>query len=153
VQAGLILSVAQLGGVTGRLFWGWIADRTRDCLLALSVLAAILTGVCAACALLSPDWPLAAVALLFFLLGATASGWHGAYLSEAARLAPPGMVSLATSGSLLLNNASAMLTPLVFAGIYAAIHNYAWTFGVLVVPTAIAMVLLWTARRVTVGAS
>jgi MFS family permease len=147
VQAGLILSIAQVGGVSGRLFWGWMADRSRDCLLVMMVLAVILLCVSLACVTLGPGWPLSAIAMLFFLLGATASGWHGAYLSEAARLAPPGQVSMATSGCLLLNNASAMVTPLIFAGIYASIHNYAYTFGVLALPAAVSMLLLWSARN------
>jgi len=152
VQAGLILSVAQVGGVTGRLFWGWMADRTRDCLLVMLVLAAIMLCVALTCATLGPGWPFAAIAVLFFLLGATASGWHGAYLSEAARLAPPGQVSVATSGSLLLNNASAMVTPLIFAAVYTSIHSYAYTFGVLALPAVVSIALLWSARKAVGGA-
>ena len=144
VQAGLILSIAQVGGVSGRLFWGWMADRTGNCLQVLMILTAILLVVSLTCATLGPSWPIIAIALLFFLMGATGSGWHGAYLSETARLAPPGRVSVATSGSLLLNNTSAVITPLVFAGIYSAIHNYAYTFGVLVLP---AVASLWLLHR------
>ena len=147
VQAGLILSIAQVGGVSGRLFWGWMADRTGDCLRALMLLATGLLVISITCATLGPSWPIAGLAVLFFLLGATGSGWHGAYLSETARLAPPGRVSVATSGSLLLNNISAMITPLVFASIYSVIHNYAYTFGVLVVPAALSLWLLWNARH------
>ncbi len=147
VQAGLILSIAQVGGVSGRLFWGWMADRTRDCLLALTLLALILLAVSIACSTLGLGWPVAAIAVLFFLFGATASGWHGAYLSETARLSPPGQVGVATSGALLLNNTSAMVTPLIFAGIYTTVNNYAWTFGALAIPSIGALIYLRKARR------
>jgi MFS family permease len=147
VQAGLILSVAQVGGVCGRVFWGWMADLTANCLLTLIALAAILLAVALACVALGPHWPVAAIAALFFVMGATASGWHGAYLSETARLSPAGKVSMATSGSLLVNNTSAMLTPLAFAGIYAGLQNYAHTFGLLAIPTATALALLLQMRR------
>ncbi|MBM3345745.1 MAG: MFS transporter [Betaproteobacteria bacterium] len=152
VQAGLILSIAQVGGVSGRLFWGWMADRSRDCIQVMMLLAGILLCVALATATLGPGWPLSAIAVLFFLFGATASGWHGAYLSEAARLSPPGQVSMATSGSLLLNNTAAMVTPLIFAGIYTGIHSYAYTFGVLGLPALASMLLLWGARHATTGA-
>lgn len=151
VLAGFILGAAQVGGIVGRLFWGWVADRTRDCVLALQMLAGTLFAVAVLCTLLGPNWPIAGTALLFFVFGGTASGWHGAYLGEVARIAPREKVGAATSGALLIINVSAIITPLAFAGIYAAIHNYAYTFGMLAVPAAAALWLLWSARRLAGG--
>jgi MFS family permease len=149
VQAGLILGAAQIGGMTGRLFWGWVADRTRDCILVLALLSGILLVVSLFCATLEFGWPFAAIVALFFVFGATASGWHGAFLSEIARIAPAGRVSTATGGALLLGNVSATMTPLMFAGVFAAIHNYAYTFALLAIPALASLLLLRSARKLS----
>lgn len=147
VQAGFVLAAAQVGGVFGRVFWGWTADRLRDCLLALLIVGGVLFAVALTCATLQWGWPYTATLALFFVFGATASGWHGAYLSEVARIAPEGRVSTATSGSLLLGNISAAMTPVMFAGIYSVIHNYALTFAMLAIPAVFCLVMLNWARQ------
>lgn len=149
VEAGLILTVAQVGGVCGRLGFGWLADRRRDALGALSILAAILVGVTLSTGTLMLGWPLPLVFVLFFVFGATASGWNGAFLGEAARLAPPGQVSPVTGGSLFFVNVSSVTAPVLFAMAYAAFGSYSLNFGLLCVPAFIALLCLRRARRVT----
>ena len=39
IEAGIILAVLQIAGVTGRLWWGWLADRIRDGNAALLIIA------------------------------------------------------------------------------------------------------------------
>lgn len=153
VQAGLILTVAQLGGVVGRLFWGWLADYSRDCQSVLTILAGSLAATALASMSLGYGWPMAATLALFFLLGATASGWSGAFLGEVARLAPAGQVSAATGGSLLLAGATTIVTPVVFASLYMALRSYSLSFGLLVLPSVAAVCLLRAARRPSRAAS
>ena len=97
VHAGWILTCAQAGGVCGRLFWGWLADRRRDALTVLAWLSATLVAATAAIGTLVFGWPTPLIYALFFILGTTASGWNGAFLGEVARAAPPGQVSPATA--------------------------------------------------------
>lgn len=103
VAAGFILGLSQLGGVTGRIVWGYLSDRWVAPLLMLSALClviffAALTSGALAFWQLQPS--LAALVLLMVVFGATASGWNGVYLAEVARQAPAGEAAKATSGTL-----------------------------------------------------
>lgn len=146
VEAGWILTVSQLGGVFGRPFWGWLADRRRDCLTVLAILAATLAAATIGVGLLAPGWPRVPIFALFFVFGATASGWNGAFLGEVARAAPPGQVSTATGGSLFYVNVASIAAPVVFANVFAATLSYSTTFALLTVTSVLAVVCLLRAR-------
>jgi MFS family permease len=147
VHAGWILTFAQAGGVCGRLFWGWLADRRRDALTVLAWLAATLVGTTAAIGTLVFGWPTPLVYALFFVLGTTASGWNGAFLGEVARVAPPGQVSPATGGALFFVNVSSIASPIAFASAFALLGTYSASFGLLVLPAIAAFFCLQRARR------
>jgi MFS family permease len=147
VAAGLVLSAAQAGGVAGRLFWGWLADRRRDCMTVLALLAAIMLVACLGCLLLSPTLPLPVVCALFVVIGSTASGWNGAFLGETARLTPAGQVSASTGGALFFVNVSSVLSPILFANLFVVTGRYNVVFALLAVPIAVSIVLLLAARR------
>ena len=103
IAAGFLLALSQLGGVLGRIVWGYLSDhfiRPLSMLALLSLviaLAALATGSLVLWPAAPPGWVLAA---LLFVYGASASGWNGVYLAEVARQASPGTVSKATSGTL-----------------------------------------------------
>jgi sugar phosphate permease len=88
VAAGLVLTVANVAGVVGRVTWGGFADfhlAPRELLGWLGVAA----GGCAfATAGFGASWPMAAILATSAVFGATAIGWNGVMLSEVARLAP-----------------------------------------------------------------
>ncbi|MCC7390714.1 MAG: MFS transporter, partial [Phycisphaerales bacterium] len=147
VAAGLVLSSAQAGGVAGRLFWGWLADRWRDCMTVIAMLAAIMLVAVLGCLWLAPGSPAAYAIVLFAVIGATASGWNGAFLGETARLTPAGQVSASTGGALFFVNTSSVLSPILFANLFVLTGQYNVVFALLAVPTAGAIVLLTLARR------
>lgn len=147
VEAGWILTVAQAGGVCGRLFWGWYADVRRDALRVLAWLAATLVFATLGIGTLAFGWPRPLVYLLFFVLGATASGWNGAFLGEVARVAPPGQVSPATGGALFFVNVSSVVAPIVFATAFSVFGRYSAAFALLVLPAIIAFICLRCAMQ------
>jgi MFS family permease len=147
VEAGLILTISQVGGVFGRPFWGWLADRWRDCLTVLAILAATLVLATLGTGTLQFGWPKTLIYVLFFVFGATASGWNGAFLGEVARLAPPGQVSPATGGSLFFVNLCSIAAPVIFASIFAITQSYSETFGLLALTSIAAVFCLLRARR------
>ncbi len=142
VQAGFILMASQVGGVAGRLFWGWVADVLRDCFKALSLLAVVMTVTTVLCLAITPAWPVIASCALFFVLGTTASGWNGAFLAEVARLAPAQSVSAATGGSLFLVNIGKFIGPIVFTFAYHASGSYASAFALMAIPSAAGLVCM-----------
>jgi MFS family permease len=152
LEAGWILTVAHVGGVCGRLFWGWYADRRRDALTALAMLTATLVVATGALATLVFGWPKTLVYVLFFVLGATASGWNGAFLGEVARVAAPsGQVSAATGGALFFVNVSSIAAPVAFATAYSLLGSYSASFGLLMLPAIAAFLCLQRARQPQAG--
>ena len=149
VAAGLVLTASQVAGVAGRVFWGWIADVTRNCYTALSVLSGVMFAAALLCFAITPGWPIVLSCGLFFILGSTASGWNGAFVAEVARLAPAQAVSRATSGSLFFVNIGKMLGPIALANAYAFSGSYSTAFGLLAIPSAAALACLLVARSVT----
>ena len=149
IEAGIVLTASQVGGVTGRVFWGWLADLTRNCLGTLSLLGAVMAVSALCCYLLTPQWPIFAACVLFFVLGSTASGWNGAFLAEVARLSPRESISVATGGALVFVNTGKAIGPIAFANAYLLTGSYQLGFVLLALPAAIGLWCVWIAHRGT----
>ena len=147
VQAGVILMASQMGGVAGRLFWGWVADALGDCFRALALLGAVMSVTTLLCLAITPAWPLPASCALFFVLGTTASGWNGAFLAEVARQVPANAVSAATGGSLFFVNVGRFLGPILFTAAYQLTGSYASAFALMAIPSAAGMVCVLRVGR------
>lgn len=147
IEAGLMLSVAQIAGVLGRIAWGWVADRVNDSVRVLQWLTIIMLPCCIAIAFLQPGWPVAVTALLYAVFGATAIGWNGLYTAEVARRSPPGQISLTTGGAMVWNFAGILAGPTLFTIVYKLIGSYAWTYGALMVVVIVIFVALRESRR------
>ena len=111
VAAGLALTAATVGGVAGRIGWGYVADRwlsPRRVLIVIGLLAGMF-GACMVAA--TPAWPKATIVVLATLFGITAIGWNGVQLSEVARLAPPGGAGKVTGASGFVTFAGVVVGP------------------------------------------
>jgi MFS family permease len=136
VVAGVVLSTAQVGGVVGRVLWGYIADRwlgPRRMLAVLSMLMALCSAMTAA---LNVDGPLVLVLVLMAAFGASATGWNGVYLAEVARLAPVGQASAATGGALSVTFLGVVLGPVLFGMLSGAFDSYRAGYLALALPAA-----------------
>lgn len=147
VQAGLMLSVAQVAGVLGRIAWGWFADRSGDCMASLQYLTVASLACCGVIMFLSPAWPVALTALLFAVFGATAIGWNGLYTAEVARRSPAGQVSLVTGGAMVWNFAGILVGPTAFTLVYKVLGSYTNTFGFVIAVALLTLFALQAARR------
>ena len=115
VTAGLALTVANGGGIVGRIVWGAIADRfvrPRTLLAAIGLLAA--SGAFAT-AFFSEAWPLPALLVVCAVFGATAIGWNGVQLSELARHAPAGEAGAITGAAGFIGFTGVVVGPPMFA--------------------------------------
>ena len=143
VTAGIVYALAHGSGIVGRIVWGAVADRWLSPRATLTLLG----GVSAACAALtaafSEAWPIAAIAGVAMLYGASAVGWNGVFLAEVARCAPPAQVGTATGGTQFFTFGGAMAGPPVFTALVSATGGYAWGFAFFaIVSLAIALRLL-----------
>jgi predicted MFS family arabinose efflux permease len=146
IEAGVMLSITQVGGIVGRLAWGWIADRYSSTSVLL-VIAAISVLDTFALMALQPDWPRAVVYSIFFIFGAAALGWNGVLHAETARLSPPGMAGTVAGGSTFFVFGGVLLGPSVFAASYGLIGSYSATFILLAVASVAGAALLVLARQ------
>lgn len=123
-QAGVLLAVAQSGGLIGRLAWGWIASHYVSALSILRGLGAamaassLIVGVAGAVA---PEWFMLP---LCFVFGLTASGWNGVFLAEISHEVPLEQVGATTGAIIVIMTLGLVFGPLVFAAIQAV-----WSYG------------------------
>jgi len=124
IAAGLTLSAAQISGTIGRVIWGIIADRFLRPSLVLGSIGVLMSLGAAATACFSPDWPYPVIWMIIIAFGASAIGWNGVYLAEAARLAPGGQVGAATGGCLFFTFLGVVAGPPVFAAVATLTDSY-----------------------------
>jgi MFS family permease len=134
VLAGFVMAVAQVASVTGRVLWGWLADRvfrrrTMLGLLALGMGASSLGALAA-----EPGWPTWLLFVYASLFGATAVGWNGVWLAEIARVAPEGKASAATGGSLFFTFSGVVVTPPLFNAVLSVSGSYAVAYSIFAAP-------------------
>ena len=145
VTAGAWLAAAQVGGLVGRVFWGWRGNRMPS---VMPLLLALGSGMSLCAALLGgfgtrlPEpllWPL----LLAF--GLTASGWNGIFLAEVARQVPAAEAGTATAAVMVVMTLGLVAGPLVFSAL-AAMGSFAGAFIAWGVLGALGVVALLQAR-------
>lgn len=141
IAAGAGLTAANLAGVAGRIAWGVVADRWLAPRRTLQALGALMSVGCALAAAFTPRWPVAAVYAACALLGATAIGWNGVFLSEVARRAPAGRAGAATGGSLFVTFVGSVVWPAAFGLLQRATGSYGACFAAAAALCAVAVAL------------
>lgn len=134
VLAGLVMAVAQVASVTGRIVWGVIADRALPRRVMLGLLGLGMGASALAALAAGPDWPLWLLFAYASAFGATAVGWNGVYIAEVARLAPEGKASVATGGALFFTFLGVVVAPPAFNAALAASGAYPVAYAVFSVP-------------------
>jgi len=147
VLAGSLFSASQIGGMIGRLTWGYVADRWVTPRVQLGVLG-IVGGACGALTtMFTPQWPIAVIAAVSVIYGATAASWNGVYFAEVARLGQRefqrdgqredsgSQVGRITGGLQFYMSLGAALGPLLFTGLVGVIGTYATGFAVVALPS------------------
>ena len=148
VAAGLALSLANLGGIGGRIFWGWIADRTRAPRMVLGLLGLAMACAAIATASFGAGWPYPVMLAVCMAFGITAVGWNGVMISEMARLAPPGMAGVVSGGTTFMMFFGVVFYPPLFSLLHSGFDSYRLPFVLFAAPALImGVVQLVYARR------
>lgn len=156
VLAGSLFSASQFGGMIGRVTWGYLADRWVSPRMQLGVLG-IVGGLCGVLTtLFSPQWPIAAIALVSVIYGATAVSWNGVYFAEVARLSQRefqaddsgSQVGRITGGLQFYMSLGAGIGPLLFSGLVGLIGTYSTGFAVFALPSLLVGARLMLKRDV-----
>jgi MFS family permease len=148
IAAGLALSLAQLGGMAGRIAWGYVADRWLGPRRVLLLLAGLMALGALATTTLRHDTPQWAVVLILVSFGASAIGWNGVYLAVVLRRAPVRVVSMATGGTLSFPFFGVVIAPPIFGALSTWFGTYRAGFmGLMVVATVSGSLLFWSQRK------
>lgn len=147
VAAGLALSVAQMGGIGGRITWGYVADRWLGASRTLMLLSVLMVSAALVTASLPAAAPRALLVPVLVVFGASAIGWNGVYLAEVARRAPPGQASLATGGTLAFTFLGVVIGPPVFGLLATVFGTYRAGFFALMGVASLCGLLLLRLRR------
>jgi MFS family permease len=145
IAAGFALTVANVGGIVGRILWGAVADRfihPRTLLATIGLGTALCSYVLAGFA---AAWPMAALLVVCALYGATAIGWNGVQLAQVARLSPSGKAGIVTGAAGFVTFSGVVVGPPSFAllaGIAGGYRAGFVTFGTVALACA-----LWLLRR------
>ncbi|HYN27162.1 MAG TPA: MFS transporter [Burkholderiales bacterium] len=135
--AGAVLATAMAAGIIGRISWGVVADKWVKPRALLGIIGMTMSAGAALTASFTGTWPLAAVLAVSSAYGATAIGWNGVYLSEVARIAPPGKAGAATGASLAMTYGGVVVLPMLFWAVHALSTSYAVAF------VAVGSLTLW----------
>ena len=148
--AGAAFSAMQLSGTFARVAMGWFADRLGG-LKALMLLAIASSAMVFVLSRINPDWSSWLVMLVGLVVGTTSTSWNGVYLAEVARLAPPGRVGDATSGSTFFTFSGYLLAPILFALAVPFAGSYGACFFVIALVALLAVPALWRCMRQSLG--
>jgi predicted MFS family arabinose efflux permease len=129
VAAGFALTVANLGGIVGRIGWGAVADHFVAPRTLLAMIGIASGALAYATASFGTTWPTAALLAVCACFGATAIGWNGVQLSQVARHAPPGQAGAVTGASGFLTFTGVVLGPPLFAVLAGATGSYRTGFA------------------------
>src|SRR5215217_8201464 len=102
VAAGAFLAVFQIGGIAGRIGWGIISDRVGRRRPVLLLVGLVAMGSCLAMALAGKETVIPLVAVLAFLLGCSAMGWNGLYLTLLSESVPMHAAATAMGANLTI---------------------------------------------------
>lgn len=125
-SAGLGVSILLLGGMFGRLFWGWFSDLFAGHRLLVLEAVGLLGAACFIFLSVAPD-RLVPVALI--CLGICSVGWNGVYIAVVAESSEWDQIGRSTGISLTLINIGAITVPLAVGALVNWTSN--WTVGLL----------------------
>ncbi|SDM05499.1 MFS transporter [Halarsenatibacter silvermanii] len=130
--AGLALGVVQIGGVVGRIFWGWLSDipfkgDRKNTFLVIMITIVILNLTSAfAGSLLGSS--LLLMMLLSFMLGVSALGWSGLFFTVVSERATAEQTGMASGMALVFLRLGVVIGPAIFGllGDYFDHYRYSW---------------------------
>lgn len=140
LAVGFAVSIAQIAGMIGRVIWGAIADRYLGATGTLALVSGLMVAGCVGVGLLTADSSKFAVFAVLTVLGASAIGWNGVYLSEVARTAPEGTAGMATGGALAFTFFGIVFWPPIFGQLANMTGGYRFSYLAFCLPLLVCLV-------------
>jgi ACS family hexuronate transporter-like MFS transporter len=102
VAAGAFLAVFQVGGIAGRIGWGVVSDKIGRRGPVMLLVGLVAMASCLTMASVGEGTVIPLVAALAFLLGLSAMGWNGLYLTRLSESVPMHAAATAMGASLTI---------------------------------------------------
>ncbi len=142
VSAGACFLFVNIGGIIGRLGWGFVADTWLTPKTTLLFIG-LVTAMCILVMLsISTNWNIVALYLFSFVLGASSHSWNGIYLSEVASRSPHGKATEWTGGVQFIFYGGVGILPPLFAMMIWLTDSYIASFAAISVAVAFAALYL-----------
>ena len=132
VAAGGYLAICQVGGVMGRVLWGWVSDRLlqRRRVLAMAIIGILAAATFLLVAGIDPGYPGWLLSAVVFACGITAVSWNGVYHALVTETAGRQFAGTGVGMSLTMVESGSMIGPPIFGLIADLTGSYrpAWVF-------------------------
>lgn len=153
--AGLLAAAAQASGIAGRIAWGLVSDRSpgrgrRSLLLVLTLSSAAAVAIVFA---LPRESPLAVWLVAAALLGMTAIGFQGLWLTMLTEVSDPQSVGAATGFAVMCTIGSVTATPVLFGAFADWLGTYRSVWLLLVAVLGVSLFPISRLQRAAVRAS
>ena len=139
--AGMVFAAMQVGGIAGRLGFGWLADRLASGVPVVRLAAAGSVAAVLSLSFAEPEWGFGTLVLLGTAIGVVGAGWNGVQLSEVARRSPAGAISETAAGATAFVFAGLVVGPAAFGLALAQIGSFPPVLAGLAVVPAVALAL------------
>ncbi len=146
--SGALLSLAQTGGVIGRIGWGLVSDvlfggRRKP---VLGLIGALAAASSLALSVADARTPAPVVWLVLLLTGLSAIGWNGINMTFVAEIAGRRVSATAAGMNLTASYAGILIGPPLFGLLVDWSRSYAVAFQAGAVVYALALALLWRVK-------
>lgn len=148
--AGVFLSVSEISGSVGRVFWGFVSDRFfRGDRSIVLIIIAVITTLCGILVAFLPAqvtlWILVPVVIL---LGFCVAGFNGIWMNVAAESVPNHYAGIASGFSLSIGSLGVVFGPPLFGRIVDVTGGYPFAWGFMSLQMLVVIgLLVWTRRE------
>ena len=147
IAAGAFLALFQVGGIAGRIGWGVVSDKISRRGPVMLLVGLVAVGSCLAMASVGKGTAIPLVAALAFLLGLSAMGWNGLYLTRLSESVPMHAAATAMGASLTIAFVGMFLASPLFGLVADLTGSYAASWLGLAGWTVVGVVLGVLARE------
>ena len=148
LSATFCLSMINIGGISGRIFWGlmsdWLFKGSRKEVLQLIISLIFLSSLTLG---LNVQLPSVLLLSILFVFGFSAVGWNGVYHAFLAELPDKEMIGRTVGLSMTIVFTGNLLGPLLFGKIIDATSSYSMAWYFLCVAMAVAFILISMVRE------
>ena len=145
IRAGIVLSIASIGGIFGRLTWGMTSDfffhgQRKNSLIFIGLSSTLFALVLA---WIPANASFAIISSIVFVYGTTIAGWNGLFQAMVVELAEPQLAGIISGITLSFIYLGTMIVPFLFGVSIGVIGNYRISWSISALTVLVATIMLF----------